>query len=197
LNYIPKITEGEWVFTSFCKQDGSPIASSQDVADTISVSALKCDAAELWGVSTPDNRVICYTGNGPDSKENARAISVVPRMMAEIDRLNKWVSDCQAGMYVNCVYCGHRYGPDKDTPVAMADVLKQHIAVCPKHPMSELLAICKEIPEHLDAPERNCSCHISPPCEDCIQYEGIREFLERAKSAVRKVSPVEPTSTEV
>ncbi len=41
-------------------------------------------------------------------------------------------------MYVNCVYCGHRYGPAKDTPVSMADVLKKHIENCSKHPMSKL-----------------------------------------------------------
>ena len=51
-------------------------------------------------------------------------------------RLRVWVSDLLSGMYVNCVYCGHRYGPAKDTPVAMADVLKAHIEVCPEHPLS-------------------------------------------------------------
>jgi hypothetical protein len=50
--------------------------------------------------------------------------------------LSQWVADLQSGMYVNCVYCGHRYGPDSDTPVAMADILKEHIAECPKHPLS-------------------------------------------------------------
>ena len=43
-----------------------------------------------------------------------------------------------AGMYINCVYCGHRYGPDSEVPAAMADVLKEHIEQCPKHPMSAL-----------------------------------------------------------
>ena len=56
----------------------------------------------------------------------------------EIARLKQWINDLQSGMYINCVYCGHRYGPSKDTPVAMAEVLKQHIEVCPEHPMSKL-----------------------------------------------------------
>lgn len=56
----------------------------------------------------------------------------------EIKRLRQWVSDCQSGMYVNCVYCGHRYGPDTTTPVSHADLLKAHIEVCPEHPMSAL-----------------------------------------------------------
>ena len=57
--------------------------------------------------------------------------------------LNLWVRDLQAGMYINCVYCGHRYGPREDTPVSMAEVLKKHIEKCPKHPMSKLKAKCE------------------------------------------------------
>lgn len=57
---------------------------------------------------------------------------------SEIDRLYAWIGDLQSEMYVNCVYCGHRYGPRDKTPVAMADVLKEHIEQCPKHPMSAL-----------------------------------------------------------
>jgi len=52
--------------------------------------------------------------------------------------LRRWVDDLQSGMYINCVYCGHRYGPKENTPMSMADVLKEHIERCPKHPMSKL-----------------------------------------------------------
>ncbi len=64
----------------------------------------------------------------------------VPRkdLLKRIRDLEAWVRDLQSGMYINCAYCGHRYGPEKDTPASMADVLKQHIEVCPKHPMSAL-----------------------------------------------------------
>lgn len=62
-----------------------------------------------------------------------------------IERLEQWISDCQAGMYINCVYCGHRYGPDDEVPAAMADVLKDHIAQCPQHPMSALKEALEEI----------------------------------------------------
>jgi hypothetical protein len=78
---------------------------------------------------------------------------------------------------VNCVYCGHRYGPavcpkcdgsgieeyradhttDKvcivcngtgaGVPVAMADVLKEHIAQCPKHPLSEMKDAMRQVLE--------------------------------------------------
>ena len=62
----------------------------------------------------------------------------------EIEELKKWIDDLQSGMYINCVYCGHRYGPKENTPSSMADVLKEHIEQCPKHPMSQLK---KEIEE--------------------------------------------------
>lgn len=59
-------------------------------------------------------------------------------LATENRRLRQWVSDMQEGCWVNCVYCGHRYGHEKDTPVAIADVLKAHVEQCPDHPMSEL-----------------------------------------------------------
>ena len=56
----------------------------------------------------------------------------------ENERLRQWIADLQSGMYINCIYCGHRYGPKENTPVSMADILKQHIEKCPEHPMSKL-----------------------------------------------------------
>lgn len=62
----------------------------------------------------------------------------VNALRQENARLRRWVADLQSGMFVNCVYCGHRYGPDPGTQVAMADVLKAHISECQEHPMSKL-----------------------------------------------------------
>ena len=59
---------------------------------------------------------------------------------AERDEARAWVKDLHSGMYINCVYCGHRYGPKEDTPSSMADVLKAHVEQCPQHPMSALKA---------------------------------------------------------
>ena len=53
-------------------------------------------------------------------------------------------------MYVNCVYCGHQYGPGETTPVSMADALKVHVEQCPKHPMSALRAALTERTEERD-----------------------------------------------
>lgn len=71
------------------------------------------------------------------SHEGAQAI------VAEIDWLKQWVADCQSGMYINCVYCGHRYPPG--TPDVRDKVLYEHIKQCSKHPLAKALARIEEI----------------------------------------------------
>ncbi len=66
--------------------------------------------------------------------------SHLDKYQEEIAQLKQWIDDLQSGMYINCVYCGHRYGPKDQVPASMADVLKAHIEQCPKHPMSKLKA---------------------------------------------------------
>ena len=69
----------------------------------------------------------------------------IEQQQQEIGSLKNWVNDLQSGMYVNCVYCGHRYGTENETPASMADVLKKHIEECPAHPMSELKALNRDL----------------------------------------------------
>ena len=76
-------------------------------------------------------------------------------LRAENERLMQWVDDLQSGMFINCVYCGHRYGPNDKVPASMADVLKQHIAQCPQHPMSALTARVKELEAKLAKAEED------------------------------------------
>ena len=79
------------------------------------------------------------------------------RARGEVLRMRQWVNDLQRGMFINCVYCGHRYGPDDQVPATMADVLKAHIERCPDHPMSalkrdleELELVCARLSRELD-----------------------------------------------
>jgi len=60
------------------------------------------------------------------------------RVCATNNRLQTWVNDLHSQMFINCVYCGHRYGPNPGTPVSMSDILTTHIETCPEHPMSKL-----------------------------------------------------------
>lgn len=40
--------------------------------------------------------------------------------------------------------------------------------------------------ERIDEPPKpNCSCHLSPPCEDCAEHGGLREAFEAARDALK------------
>jgi hypothetical protein len=41
-------------------------------------------------------------------------------------------------------------------------------------------------------PDSNCSCHIAPPCSDCIDYAHLREAFEFADEALAQ--PVDDTA---
>jgi hypothetical protein len=87
------------------------------------------------------HRTVCGTLDTPvrDFEDRLNMVeTMVVATRAENARLRAWVADLQSGMYVNCVYCGYRYGPKTTTPVSLADVLKEHVEKCPKHPMSAL-----------------------------------------------------------
>lgn len=65
----------------------------------------------------------------------------IEALTSENKQLEQWIDDLQSGMYINCVYCGHRYGPNsvpntKDFNITMRKALEDHIASCPKHPLS-------------------------------------------------------------
>jgi DNA-directed RNA polymerase subunit RPC12/RpoP len=87
--------------------------------------------------------------------------------------LEKWVRDLQSGMYINCVYCGHRYGPKEETPDSMADVLKAHIKKCPKHPLSEMEA------------QRAEAARLAWQLVESLKYDSPP--MEEIKSAARKI----------
>lgn len=43
-------------------------------------------------------------------------------------------------------------------------------------------------------PEKNCSCFISPPCSDCVDYGGLREAFNSAHSAIRNARLATPVA---
>jgi hypothetical protein len=85
-----------------------------------------------------------------DSEDFTMVFEPIDDREDEINRLKGWINDLQSGMYINCVYCGHRYGPSDEVPESMADVLKKHIEECPEHPMSKLSALNRDMAEALN-----------------------------------------------
>lgn len=82
--------------------------------------------------------------------------------VSELERLQLWVDDLQSGMYINCVYCGYRYGPADEVPATMADALKQHIEQCPKHPMSALKEQNRKLLALLEAMQDDMRSYLPP-----------------------------------
>ena len=109
-------------------------------------------------------------------------------LVGEIDQLKQCINDLQSGMYINCVYCGHRYGPKDKVPATMADALKEHIEQCPKHPMSKLREERDQLKQQL-ADALNSSAEIA----ECIvndmspeEIEGLkRELTEQLAEATK------------
>jgi len=108
---------------------------------------------------------------------------VLHEAVKRIQKLEKWVNDLQSGMYINCVYCGHNYGPQKDTPVCMADVLKKHIEKCPDHPLSAYKKCIEEGHDYGDEPECSRCGHYGPEDREHILRMRI-EQLEAQQKAV-------------
>ena len=95
----------------------------------------------------------------------------ITALKERVRELEEWVNDLHSGMYINCVYCGHRYGPKKDTPSIMADVLKRHIEKCPKHPLSHAMSKI----EALELRNRELVAELA---EDRCRQDGEDEELE-------------------
>lgn len=118
--------------------------------------------------------------NSPEWQD-ALCRAAAPETAAERDRLKAWVADLQSRMFINCVYCGHQYGPNDKVPSSMANVLKAHIEVCPEHPMSKLKATNAKLlaaAKHLfvcDYPEE-----IDFRCKDC---EKARAAIAEAEAS--------------
>lgn len=74
-----------------------------------------------------------------EAHELAGVIAAYDPLMAERDALKGWVDDLQSGMFINCVYCGHRYGPQDEVSATRQQMLYDHIKICPKHPLSTAL----------------------------------------------------------
>jgi hypothetical protein len=117
-------------------------------------------------------------GEGPFNNWGPALTRLLAEASGELNRYRVWVDDLQAETFVNCVYCGHRYGPGETTPVTMADALKAHVAECPKHPMSALLASVKELTQHIVHYE-----------EGDLTREEFSAMCARADAAIDAVKP--------
>lgn len=114
--------------------------------------------------------------------------ATIARLTQELEEARRWVNDLQSGMYINCVYCGHRYGPKDKVPCTMADALKQHIEQCPKHPMSSLRAELADLKDGLTAAHMDGFASGKAEATEMLRKrEGQLEELRAEVKAYREV----------
>ncbi len=118
-------------------------------------------------------------------------------LAADNERLERWVNDLQSDRYINCAYCGHRYGPE-DEILNMQQALHEHIATCSKHPLSAanreiarlratmetLRPIVEEIHGHRELADcwfyfgdDNADCGNWPACNPHCPLAQLRELV--------------------
>ena len=49
-----------------------------------------------------------------------------------------------------------------------------------------LEACIEDFLELTEVPDANCSCHLGPPCRDCVEYGRIREVCEWATALLKE-----------
>lgn len=80
--------------------------------------------------------------------------------------------------------------PESSEPIAILvhQVLRQHNALLGVLGCLEELVMAFN--DHVCLPDRNCSCHIAPPCGDCEQNMQAREALQSAMACI--ANPPQP-----
>lgn len=58
--------------------------------------------------------------------------------------------------------------------------------VDPESVMRQMAEQIKEMMEYMPPPpSRNCSCHINPPCSDCVEHGHLREIMQSAETLIK------------
>jgi hypothetical protein len=71
-------------------------------------------------------------------------------------------------------------------PAYIIDGVSDVNAVEPAARVAALERSLQDLLDNVDEPpEANCSCHISPPCGDCVNYSGAREAFASARAALK------------
>ena len=86
------------------------------------------------------------------------------------------------GMGENCVLV-IKLDEEKPLAIYQNEIRKIHQ---PPAPIDRLIELLERFADEDDTPEKNCSCHISPPCGDCVDYSHLRELYADARKAIKQ-----------
>lgn len=68
----------------------------------------------------------------------------------------------------------------------LGEVLKNDIKIRAKR-TQRLADLCIELLDEIVVPEPNCSCHIAPPCSDCVNYGHLRDLVGEARIILTEI----------
>ncbi len=106
------------------------------------------------------------------------------RLKAERDEAREWVERLtKEQRTLTCVYCGHEYPPG--SPSHGANVLTEHIKVCEKHPMREVLDALRDLVEKagwcVDFIQTREKMHVAGQAMFLASLERASAALKRAQ----------------
>ena len=53
------------------------------------------------------------------------------------------------------------------------------------------LALSEGVEYVEEPPEKNCTCHLAPPCNDCVDHSAVREFFIDARKALAAIDSLQ------
>ena len=54
--------------------------------------------------------------------------------------------------------------------------------------LKQALEAMQDLLDHTETPpDKNCSCHIAPPCSDCVDYSGIRYAIKQSRDTITSI----------
>lgn len=205
-------TPTPWDFTYFTRPNDEPITTVEHVIEALTRSA-RDGGGFLWGVTSPVEKdgeglykVICYTGNGPASEENARLIANAVnarhlssnqwevkfhRVMQLLRNTKMEHGLCQPRSRKACTHCNA--ADEIDT---MLSEYKGARIVASAPPSATT-----QLPEFLKAPDWPKHCNLcdtmmtSP--DDRMEWHGLGNCVEVSQKGKPPYSAIDAIVTEV
>lgn len=102
------------------------------------------------------------------------------RLKARHEAYVKMIGELLAVLHADGGHYQYEHGTEK----AVEDATTKHYELTRQ--LAEYKGLLSNLMEVVEEPpERNCSCHISPPCSDCVEWSGLREALSEARTAMK------------
>jgi hypothetical protein len=135
-----------------------------------------------------------------DAKQEHEAVLTASEKEQLLDYVRWVVCPCCEGAAVNyppsqgCIVCGQDGRVLNSTANRIGDLLERYKLTL-HQPQTDALKMVRDALEmrlgELYTPKPVCTCHIDPPCRDCVDYGSTREAIKwgnKALAALKELS---------